>query len=220
VIQGTVPGVRWGVIAISSPNHPLRLASVLAASVAFFAIVGAAALATVWMVEDQRSAHSGQVLGASVTPVLPPGLIAVQRVNSLKEFEQLGGFKPFIPMYVPGSTQTDFTLSLTLPDDAGQRIGRVSYSSKDVPDADGITGPTVVLVETAGAPAPNADPSLQRITGGNGRTLVATVPCQGLAVDVQLYFGPAPQPDEPFVSPHMLAVAQEFLDGIKEQCAQ
>jgi hypothetical protein len=220
VIQGSARGVRWGVIGISSPNHPLRLAAVLAASIAFFAIVATAAVAAVWMVEDQRSTRAGQVLGASVAPQLPPGLIAVQRVNSLKEFEQLGGFKPFVPMYVPGSTQTDFTLSLTLPDDAGQRIGRVGYSSKDVPDADGVTGPTVVLVETPGAPGANADPSLQRVTSGNGRALVATVACQGLAVDVQLYFDPAPQADEPFVTPHMLAVAQEFLDGVKEQCAQ
>jgi hypothetical protein len=37
---------------------------------------------------------------------------------------------------------------------------------------------------------------------------------------VQLYFGPAPGPDEPIVTPHMTAVAQEFLDGVNEQCAQ
>ncbi len=220
MIQGSARGVRWGVIATSSPNHPFRLLSVLAASVAFFAILAGAALATIWMVKDQSAAHSGQVLGDAVAPDLPPGLIAVQRVNSLKEFEQLGGFKPFIPMYVPGATQTDFTLSLTLPDDNGGRIGRVGYSSRDVADADGVTGPTVVLVETPGAPGPNSDPSLQRIPGGNGRGLVATVACQGLAVDVQLYFGPAPQAGQPFVTPHMLAVAQEFLDGINEQCAQ
>ena len=58
------------------------------------------------------------------------------------------------------------------------------------------------------------------MTGGNGRALVATIGCQDLTIHVQLYFGPDPKPDEPFVTPHMAAVAQEFLDGINEQCAQ
>ncbi len=220
MIHRSARDVRWGVIAISSPNHPVRLAAVLAASIAFFAIVGSAIAAAAWMIDDQRSDRSSQVLGASVAPVLPPGLIAVQRINSLGDFEQLGGFKPFIPMYVPGSTQNDFTLSLTLPDDEGRRVGRVSYGAKDVADADGVTGPTVVLVEAPGAPGPGADATLQRVTSGNGRALVATIACQDLAIDVQLFFGPAPRPDEPFVTPHMLAVAQEFLDGINEQCAR
>ena len=222
VIQDYQRGVRWSVIALSTPNHPLRLAGVLAASVAFFAIVGAAIFAAVWIVDDQRSTNTNQVLGASGKPdvALPPGLIAVQRVNSMAEFEQLSGFKPFIPQYVPATTQHDFTLSLTLPDDEGRRTGRVGYSSKPGADAEGITGPTVVLVEAPGAPGPDTDPRLRRVTGGNGRALVATIGCQNLAISVQLYFGPDPKPDEPFVTPHMAAVAQEFLDGINEQCAQ
>lgn len=221
MIQDYPRGVRWSVIALSTPNHPLRLVSTLVASIAFFAIVGAAAFAAWWMVDDQLSApRANQVLGASFTPELPPGLIAVQRVSSIKEFEQLGGFKPFIPMYVPGSTQTDFTLSLTLPDDQGRRIGRVGYSSKDIADADGITGPTVVLVEAPGTPGPNTDPRLQRVTTGSGRALVATIGCQGLTIDVQLYFGPTPKDGEPFVTPHMVAVGQEFLDGINGQCGR
>ncbi len=208
-------------IARSAPNHPLRLFGTFAASIGFFAVVGSAVFAAAWMVEDQRSqAHTNQVFGASLSPDLPAGIIAVQRVNSIKEFEQLGGFTPFIPMYVPGSTQTDFTLSLTLPDDDGHRIGRVGYSSKDIADADGITGPTLVLVEAPGTPGRGADPTLQRVTTGNGRALAATIGCQGLTVDIQLYFGPAPIGDEPFVTPHMVAVAQEFLDGVNEQCAQ
>ena len=208
-------------IALSSPNHPFRLFAVLAGSIAFFAIVGGAIFATAWIIGDQRApVHTNQVLGASANPGLPTGLIAVQRVNSIKDFAQLGGFTPFIPMYVPGSTQPDFTLSLTLPDDDGRRVGRIGYSSKDGADADGITGPTVVLVETPGSPGPNADARLQRVTSGNGRALTATIACQGLTVDVQLYFSPAPVGDQPFVTPHMLAVAQEFLHGVNEQCAQ
>jgi hypothetical protein len=220
VIQASQHSVRWSVIALSSPNHPFRLLSVLAASVAFFAIVGGAIFAGVWIVDDLRKpTFTNQVLGTSARPDLPPGIIAVQRVNSIKEFEALGGFSPFIPMYVPGSTQHDFTLSLTLPDDDGNRIGRVGYSPKDTPDADGIIGPTVVLVEAPGTPGRGADPNLQRVTTGNGRQLAATIGCQGLTVDVQMYFTPAPVGDQPFVTPHMLAVAQEFLDGLNEQCA-
>lgn len=207
-------------IALSTPNHPFRLVSTLLASIAFFAIVGTAAFAVWWIIDDQRSSsHTNQVLGSSFKPDLPSGLITVQRVNSIKQFEDLGGFKPFIPMYVPGSTQTDFTLSLTLPDDDGHRIGRVGYSSKDTADAAGITGPTVVLVEAPGTPGSNTDPRLQRVTSGSGRALAATIGCQGLTIDVQLYFGPTPKDGEAFVTPHMLAVGQEFLDGINEQCA-
>src|SRR4029078_4080400 len=106
--------------------------AVLAASIAFFAIVATAGLAVTWIIEDQRSAPTNRVLGASVAPELPPNLIAVQRMNSIREFEQAGGFTPFIPMYVPGSTQTDFALSLTLPHEGEQRVGRVSYSTKGV----------------------------------------------------------------------------------------
>ena len=220
VIHVKPRGVRWSVIALSTPNHPFRLASTLAASIAFFAIIGAAGFAAWWIVDDQRSSpQTNQVLGASFKPDLPSGIIAVQRVNSTKEFADLGGFKPFIPMYVPGSTQTDFTLSLTLPDDDGHRIGRVGYSAKDVADADGITGPTVVLVEVPGTPGANTDPRLQRVTSGSGRALAATIGCQGLTIDVQLYFGPTPKDGEPFVTPHMVVVGQEFLDGINEQCA-
>ena len=221
MIQAHRRTVRSSVIALSSPNHPFRLFATLAASMAFFSIVGGAIFAAALIVDDQRaSGFTNQVLGASARPDLPPGIIAVQRVNSIKDFEQLGGFTPFVPQYVPASTQHDFTLSLTLPDDDGNRIGRVGYSSKDMVDADGITGPTLVLVETPGAPGPNADSSLQRVTTGNGRELTATIGCQGLTVNVGLYFTPAPTGDQPFVTPHMLAVAQEFLDGINEQCAK
>jgi hypothetical protein len=191
----------------------------LAVSVAFFAIVSAAILTGIWLVEDFRSTHTNQVLGAGVGPNVdaPAGLVAMQRVNSLKEFEQVGGFKPFIPMYVPGSTETDFTLALTLPDANGNRIGRVGYSSKNIADADGIAGPTVVLAEIPGAPGAAADPTLH-LLAGSGRALGATIACQGLAVSVQLYFSPAPAADQPAVTPHMTAVGQEFLDGLNAQC--
>ncbi len=207
-------------IALSTPNHPFRLASTLVASVAFFAIVATAAFAAWSIIDDQRSpSQANQVLGASFNPDLPSGIITVQRVNSTKAFAELGGFTPFIPMYVPGSTQTDFTLSLTLPDDDGHRVGRVGYSARDTADADGITGPTVVLVEAPGTPGANTDPRLQRVTSGSGRALAATIGCQGLTIDVQLYFSPTPKDGEPVVTPHMVAVGQEFLDGMNDQCA-
>ena len=41
--QSAAGAVRSGVIAFSTPNHPLRLTAIFAASVAFFAIVAAAA---------------------------------------------------------------------------------------------------------------------------------------------------------------------------------
>ena len=51
---------------------------------------------------------------------------------------------------------------MTLSCANGERGGRVGYSSKDIADAEGITGPTVVLAEAPGTPGDNADPALRR----------------------------------------------------------
>jgi hypothetical protein len=210
------------VIALSTPNHPLRLLGILAAGIAFFAIVGGAIFAAVAIAGDLRSRHTSQVAGAALQRdvQVPAGMIALQRVNSAKEFEAIAGFKPFVPWYVPAGTQHDYTLSVSFPDDLGNRVGRVGFSPKDQPDDDGITGPMVILIEAPGQPGADVDGELKRITSASGRALVATIPCRGLVVDVQLYFQPAPQPGEPYVTPHMQAVATEFLDAIKDQCAQ
>jgi hypothetical protein len=210
------------VIAVSTPNHPLRLLGILAASAAFFAIVGGAIFAAVLITDDIRSRRTSQVAGAAVQPDVkaPPGMIALRRVNSTKEFEQIAGFAPFVPWYVPSSTRHDFTLSVSFPDDTGRRVGRIGFSPKDEPGADGITGPMVVLIEAPGQPGTGVDGELKRITSGNGRALVATIPCRDLVLDVQLYFQPDPQPGDLVVTPGMQATATEFLDAIKDQCAQ
>jgi hypothetical protein len=209
------------VIAVNTPNHPARLAAVLAASIGFFAIVGAAAYAAVWMVEDQRSSPVSQVAGISFTPdVQIPGTIVLQRVHDAGEFEELSGFAPFIPSALPEQTQDQPTLSLTLPDDNGKRVGRVGFSAKDGVTTDGITGPLVVLIEAPGTPGEAVDGMLKRVTSGNGRELAATLPCGDLIIDVQMFFGPDPTDGEPFVKPYMTATAQSFIDSVKAQCAQ
>ena len=50
-------------------------------------------------------------------------------------------------------------------------------------------------------------------------SFVATLACGDLVLDVQMYFSPEPQEGEQIVTPYMLGVATEFLDGIREQCA-
>jgi hypothetical protein len=211
------------VIALSTPNHPLRLAGFLAASAAFFAIVAAAAYSAIYIVQDQRSARVSEVLGADVTPKqsdmhLPPGILAVQRVENEKEFKQLAGFKPFIPKDLPENTEHDLSLAVALPDDNGVRTGRVGFSPKQGADVDGITGPMVVLMEVQGKPGDGVDGELKRVTSGNGRALVTTIGCRGLVIDVQLFFGPDPKQDEPYLTPYMTDTAQNFLDGVKKQC--
>jgi hypothetical protein len=211
------------IASISRPNSPPRLLAVLAASIAFFAIVGAAAFAVVYIVQDQRAIHRvSAVAAATHIPTqselgLPKGVIALQRVKDAGEFEQVLGFKPFIPKQLPDTTKDDLSLSITLPDDNGVRLGRIGYSMSDAA-VEGITGPTVVLMESQGTPAPDAGSQLMRLTSGNGRALVATIACKGLVIDVQLFFGPAPQPGEPFLTPYMTGVGQEFLDGLNRQC--
>jgi hypothetical protein len=209
------------VIAVNTPNHPARLAAVLAASIGFFAIVGTAIYAAVWMVQDQRSSPVSQVAGISFTPdVQIPGTIVLQRISDTDEFEQLSGFKPFIPTDLPEQTQGEPALSLTLPDDNGKRVGRVGFSAKDGATTDGITGPLVVLIEAPGTPGETVDGVLKRVTSGNGRELAATLPCGDLVIDVQLFFGPDPADGEPFVKPYMTETAQSFIDGVKAQCAR
>lgn len=213
--------VRQGVIAVQTPGHPLRLGAILAAALGFFAIVATAAYAALWMFEDQRaSSRVSAVAGVSFTPdVQIPGAIVLQRVKDADEFEELGGFKPFIPEGLPEQTEEEPALSLTLPDDAGKRVGRVGFSAKADAATDGITGPLVVLIEAPGTAGATVDGELKRVTSGNGRELAATLPCGDLVVDVQLYFGPDPAEGEPFVKPYMTATAQSFIDSVKAQCA-
>jgi hypothetical protein len=210
------------VIAVSKPNHPLRLAGVLAASILFFAIVGAAVLAVLYIVHDERTARVSEVLGVSADPKqselnLPSGLVAWHKVENADEFKELIGFKPFVPADLPATTQQDATLAVSFPDDAGRRVGRVGFSSRDM-DTGGITGPTVVLNEVLLPPGAAPDGVLKRITTGTGRALAATIACRGLQVDLQFYYSPAPRAGESFVNPWMTGVAQTFLDSVKRQC--
>jgi hypothetical protein len=135
VIQARAGAVRSSVIALSTPNHPFRLAGFFAASLAFFAIVGGAAYAGAYIVQDQRSARVSEVLGSEAVPKqsdldLPDGVIAVQRVSTEEEFEALAGFKPFVPDSLPEQTENDLVLAVALPDDNGVRSGRIGYSRK------------------------------------------------------------------------------------------
>ena len=222
MIQAGGTAVRYGVIAISKPNHPLRLASVLGASILFFAIVGSAVLAALYIVHDERATRVSEVAGVSADPKqsdlnLPAGLVAWHKVDNADQFKELIGFKPFVPADLPATTQGDATLAVSFPDDAGQRVGRVGFSTRDV-DTDGITGPTVVLNEVLLPPGAAPDGVLKRITTGTGRALAATIACGGLQVDVQFYYGPAPKAGESFVNPWMAGVAQTFLDSVMRQC--
>lgn len=223
VIQAASTTVRSGVIAASKPNSALRLVSMLAGSLMFFGILASAAVAVLYILHDQRSSPAGGVAGAAVEPTqsdlnLPPGLVPWHRVADAGEFQTLIGFAPFVPKDLPVTTQGDASLAVSFPDDAGHRTGRVGFSSKDAA-VDGITGPTIVLMEAAGAPGDTVDGGLSRITTGAGRALAATFPCGGLVIDLQFYFGPAPQEGEAFLTPYMTGVAQKFLDSAKGQCS-
>lgn len=221
MIQASVRGVRIGVIAASTPNSPLRLAGILVASVAFFAIVGGALVAAAWMIDNQRggTGRVSEVAGAQVVPdVSIPGVIALQHVSDAAQFEDLAGFSPFIPDHLPATTTDKPALSLTFPDADGNRIGRVGFSAKDVPAEEGITGPIIVLVEARGKPGASIDSELKRLTAGNARAVAATLPCGDLVVDAQFYFGPNPAEGEPFVTPYMTSVATDFLAAMTSQC--
>ena len=223
MIQAGAVAVRSGVIALSKPNHPLRLGALLAASALFFAIVGSAVYAASWIVQDQRGAHVSEVAGAAVDPTqselnLPAGFIAWHRVEDGDQFAELSGFQPFVPTDLPETTQSEASLAVSFPDDNGLRVGRVGFSPRDGAAVDGITGPTVVLNEVRLKDGDAPDGVLKRLTTGTGRALAATLSCHGLALDVQFYFGPAPKAGESFVTPWMTGVAQAFVDRVRGQC--
>lgn len=220
--QFAAAGVRLGVIArTTTPNHPLRLATLFGASVAFFAIVGSAAGAVAWVVQDARSSHAADPTTAVPTQAdlqLPAGVIALQRAADAGEFKQLAGFKPFIPKQLPEHTRDDLSLSVALPDANGVRAGRVGFSSDDVAGDDGVSGPVVVLWETMGAPDTSAGGDFEQIAGAKGRVLVTTIGCGGLTLKMELYFHPDPAPGEPAVTQYMSDAAASFLDGVRQQC--
>lgn len=223
MIQAGAVAVRSGVIALSKPNHPLRLAGVLGASLLGCMIVAAAAFAVMYIVQDQRGALTSDVAGLSADPTqselnLGRGLVAWHRVPDADGFEQLIGFRPFVPGHLPENTQGEATLAVSFPFDDGHRVGRVGFSPKDGVNVDGITGPTVVLNETKAAPGTSPDGALMRLTTGTGRALAASIVCGDLAIDLQFYFGPAPKAGESYVNPYMTSVAQSFLDDVKGQC--
>jgi len=207
-----------GVSVLSQPNHPMRLVAFFAASLAVTGIIAGAAIALLYVIDDLRGADPP---AAAVQPQhieAPEGLEVVIPVADATEFKALTGFKPFVPSSLPATTQGEPVMSVSQPDDQGRRVGRVSYGAKPEP-VEGVTGPIVVIVEAKGTPGNGVDGELKRLTAGNGRTLVATLDCGDLVLDIQLYFSPDVARGEPFVTPRMKETAQGFVDGVKADCA-
>lgn len=206
-----------GVSVLSQPNHPMRLLSLFAASLLASAVVAGAVAALAYVVEDVRA---GDERGAAAAPQsidAPDGLVVVIPVEDAAQFEELAGFAPFVPSSLPATAIDQPVMSVTPPDEQGRSVGRVSYSTQAEP-VEGITGPLIVIVQAQGTPGDGVDGQLKRMTSGNGRTLVATLPCGDLVLDVQMYFGPGIAPGEPFVTPYMRSTAERFLAGVKADC--
>jgi hypothetical protein len=207
-----------GVNVLSQPNHPLRLLSLFAMSLLGSAVIVGAAAAALYVVDDMHSAETRAVAPSPQSIDAPDGLVVVIPVEDAEKFEDLAGFAPFVPSSLPATTVDRPVFSVTPPDEQGRSVGRVSFSAK--PEAaEGITGPLVVIVEAQGTPGDGVDGQLKRLTSGNGRTLVATLPCGDLVLDVQMYFGPDIVPGEPFVTPYMKSTAETLLAGVKADCA-
>jgi hypothetical protein len=208
---------------LSQPNHPFRLAAMVAAGSIAAWIVVMALISVRYIVEDQRDSAVNRVLGTSAEPganiEAPEGLVIVTPVDTAAEFEELAGFAPFLPDELPASSVPEPNFAVTPPDEYGFRMGRVSYSAREGWSAYGITGPVVVIAQGKGEAGEGVDGALKLIKGGT-RSLASTFACGDLVLDVQLYFGPDPQANEEIVTPHMRDVAVRFLDGIREQCGQ
>jgi hypothetical protein len=208
--------------ALEQPNHPARLAAIFVVTALAVSIVAGAAVALYLIIDDQRDARVSEVAGASAVPdrniAAPEGLIVVTQVDTPQQFQELAGFAPFVPETLPASTDDAPAFAVAQPDENGFRVGRVQYGAREGWSAYGITGPMIVIGQAKGAPGEGVDGQLKRIVGGS-RALVATLACGDLVLDVQMYFAPEAQGDEPIVTPYMRDVAVNFLDDIREQCA-
>ena len=204
---------------LSQPNHPARLLAMFAASLAVTGIIAAAAIALLYVIDDLSGGNDGPAAATLPQHIeAPEGLVVVVPVADAKEFKALTGFRPFVPSSLPATTKDGAVMSVTQPDEQGRRVGRVSYGAKPDP-VEGVTGPLIVIIEAKGAPGDGVDGELKRLTAGNGRTLVATLPCGDLVLDIQMYFTPDVAPNEPFVTPYMKTTAQSFVDGVKADCS-
>jgi len=204
---------------LSQPNHPYRLLWLFALTMGAAGLVAAAIVALGYVIDDMRGGGI-RAPGATEQHIdAPEGLIVVLPVQDADQFEELTGFAPFVPSRLPDSTLTDPVLAVTQPDDEGRRIGRVAFNARPDVAVEGITGPLIVIVEAHGEPGSGVDGQLKRLTAGNGRTLVATLQCGGLVLDLQMYFTPGISPGEPFVTPYMKSTGEDFLDVVKADCA-
>lgn len=205
---------------LSQPNHPARLLAIFGASLAVAVVIGAAAAMQVYVINDIRDGGTDNSAVQSPQPIdAPEGLVVVIPVDDAAQFEEFTGFAPFVPSRLPSATIDEPVMSVTPPDEYGRSTGRVSYSTTNEP-VEGITGPLIVIVEAEGTPGNGVDGQLKRLTTGNGRTLVATLPCGDLVLDVQMYFGPDIVRGEPFVTPYMKSTAEDFLAGVREDCGR
>lgn len=207
--------------AISQPNHPARLIWLFGATLLVTGIIGGAAAALAFMVQDQRG-HFSDVRGA-IGPggqvQAPEGLVIVIPVDDAKQFREFTGFTPFVPKAVPHNTIPTPKYAVSQPDADGNRTGRVAFSPKPGAATEGITGPIVVLVESPGAPAPGAElGQLKRIDGDSTRAIIATLPCGDLTLEMQLFFGPDAPAGEELITPYMQTVATQFLAELQGAC--
>lgn len=204
--------------ALARPNHPVRLGAFFVSAALFASIVASAAGAAMYVYDDLRGGASSVTLAASDIRT-PDGVQVVIPVEGRTEFEQVAGFAPFVPEQLPETTDGTAKFAVTPEDASGGRIGRVAFSARKDAEAGGISGPIVVIAQAQGRPGSGVDGQLKQLTNGGTRAVVATMVCGDLVLDVQLYFGPAAAEGEPAVTPYMTAVAQEFVDGVRRQCA-
>jgi hypothetical protein len=221
LIRQMHPYVDRYVNVLETPNHPARLLSLFASTVAFCALVGAAIGALLYVVNDARRGGAG---GAAPAPLsdggvqAPDGLEVVRIVDSAGEFEELTGFAPFVPERVPATTGPMPNFAVSQPDAEGHRAGRVAFSINTGRDVDGITGPIVVIVQSDHVSYGDDGGALRQLTQPDTRGIVSALSCGDLSLEVQLFFGPNAADGEPVITPYMQEVARDFVARVREQC--
>jgi len=192
---------------LARPNHPVRLAGVLAASVLAFGIVASAAGAVLYVVDNERGATQFAA-PVQATVELPAGMVLIKRVDNTTGWKDALGFEPLLAEALPEGVLDQPMLYLQQPDARGRIAGHVRYAH-----ADG--SPAIALIEQQGTNFEEPPMKTEEPAAGT-RLHLLTFTCGDLVVQSQVYFQAGD--GELLAAAETQAIAEAFITDLREQC--
>lgn len=203
---------------LAQPNHPARLATLFAASVAATVIVASAIAAALYVVQDIRAGDNPP----SAAPLfdVPDGFMVVLPLESAAQIEEMAGFAPFVPSRVPSTTQPSAHFAVTPEDDAGERTARVAFSAAQDVYVDGINGPLIVLEQTDNFDPGIIESEVKQLVVEGAYAVRGQFICRDIAVTAAFYYQRQDGLAGGAVTPYMVDVARSALDTMQSECGE